>query len=81
MVYIKFFSFLIFNLGKPVTLSPSSEEIATFFAALIGTDWANNSTFQQNFFTDFLNVLEQEDPLVCFLFFVLNKINFYLVPN
>eukprot|EP00842_Homolaphlyctis_polyrhiza_P005285 jgi/Hompol1/5758/HPOL_002789-RA len=48
--------------GKPVALSPNSEEVASFFAALVGTDWAANPTFQKNFFRDFLKVLAENDP-------------------
>ncbi|KAI8904822.1 hypothetical protein EDD86DRAFT_194596, partial [Gorgonomyces haynaldii] len=46
--------------GKPVVLKPASEEVATFYAALIGTDWGDNPVFQQNFFKDFLNVLSND---------------------
>ncbi|KAH9263474.1 hypothetical protein BASA83_013139 [Batrachochytrium salamandrivorans] len=48
--------------GSSIRLSPASEEVASFFAAVVGTDWGNNVTFQQNFFRDFLLVLKEEDP-------------------
>lgn len=38
--------------GSFIELSPEIEEIVTFYAALIGTDWAENKTFQANFFND-----------------------------
>jgi DNA topoisomerase-1 len=42
--------------GKEVELSPNSEEVASFYAALIGTDWVQNEVFQKNFFNDFIQV-------------------------
>jgi DNA topoisomerase-1 len=44
----------------PVVLSPAAEEVATFYAALQGTDWIKNPIFQKNFFHDFLNVVKSE---------------------
>ncbi|KAL5034755.1 DNA topoisomerase 1 [Batrachochytrium dendrobatidis] len=52
---------MLYN-NVPISLSPASEEVASFFAALIGTDWASNITFQKNFFRDFLGVLKETDP-------------------
>jgi DNA topoisomerase-1 len=43
--------------GKPVTLTPEAEEVASFFAALLETDHGKNPTFQKNFFADFKTVL------------------------
>lgn len=48
--------------GKPVTLSPASEEVATFFATVLGTQHAENATFCQNFFKDFKRILSKYDP-------------------
>lgn len=45
--------------GKEVELDPEAEEVAGFYAALLGTDWAENKTFQANFFNDFLEVLKK----------------------
>ena len=39
-------------------LEPRAEEVASFYAAVVGTDWGDNLVFQQNFFTDFLKVLQ-----------------------
>lgn len=39
--------------GKPVPLSAKSEEIATFYAAKLDTDYTNKDTFNRNFFEDF----------------------------
>ncbi|KAJ3012997.1 DNA topoisomerase 1 [Thoreauomyces humboldtii] len=47
--------------GKLITLSAEAEEVATFFAALVGTDWGNNPTFQKNFFEDFVALLKEHD--------------------
>jgi DNA topoisomerase-1 len=44
--------------GVEIKLEPEAEEVASFFAALIGTDWAANPVFCKNFFNDFLAVLK-----------------------
>ncbi|KAI8394208.1 uncharacterized protein BYT42DRAFT_488487 [Radiomyces spectabilis] len=46
--------------GKPITLTPEAEEVASFFAALLETDHAKNPTFQKNFFNDWKEVLKQD---------------------
>ncbi|KAI8098492.1 uncharacterized protein BX664DRAFT_1002 [Halteromyces radiatus] len=43
--------------GKPVSLTPEAEEVASFFAALLESDHGKNPTFQKNFFSDFKKVL------------------------
>jgi DNA topoisomerase-1 len=43
-----------------VDLTLASEEVASFFAALLETDYARNATFCKNFFSDFLDVLKKE---------------------
>jgi DNA topoisomerase-1 len=45
--------------GKPITLSPEAEEVASFFAALLETDHGKNPVFQKNFFADWQEVLKQ----------------------
>jgi DNA topoisomerase-1 len=44
--------------GRPVDLPPESEEVAGFFGTMLETDHAKDTTFQKNFFKDFLGVLE-----------------------
>lgn len=44
---------------KPVTLPAEAEEVAGFFGAMLETDHAKNPVFQANFFSDFLEVLEE----------------------
>jgi DNA topoisomerase I len=39
--------------GGPVDLVPRCEEIATFFAAKLDTEYVSKKTFRDNFFTDF----------------------------
>ncbi|KAI8816381.1 uncharacterized protein EV422DRAFT_545796 [Fimicolochytrium jonesii] len=46
--------------GQPVELSPDSEEVATFYAGVMGTDWDRNPKFRQNFFKDFLAILAKD---------------------
>ncbi|KAJ2798762.1 DNA topoisomerase 1, partial [Coemansia guatemalensis] len=43
-------------------MHPEVEEVATFFAALVGTDHAANPVFQSNFFNDFKDLLDQKMP-------------------
>ena len=45
--------------GVQIELEPEAEEVASFFAALVGTDWAANPVFCKNFFADFLAVLKK----------------------
>ncbi|KNC98988.1 DNA topoisomerase 1 [Spizellomyces punctatus DAOM BR117] len=46
--------------GKPIDLEPEAEEVATFFAGVLGTDWGDNPIFQKNFFADFLTILKRQ---------------------
>lgn len=43
--------------GQAVDLEREGEEVASFFAALVGTDHYENETFRANFFEDFREVL------------------------
>ncbi|RUS17779.1 topoisomerase I [Endogone sp. FLAS-F59071] len=45
--------------GKEVELEPEAEEVASFFAALLGSDHAKNVTFQKNFFRDWQEILKK----------------------
>lgn len=49
--------------GEVVTLSSAAEEVAGFFAALIGSLHAENAKFCANFFADFLTILKENDPV------------------
>ncbi|KAJ1959967.1 DNA topoisomerase 1 [Dipsacomyces acuminosporus] len=51
--------------GKSVGLAHEAEEVATFFAAVVGTDHGNNPTFQRNFFRDFKAILDKTQPKHC----------------
>jgi DNA topoisomerase I len=44
--------------GKPVDLTPACEEVATFFAAKLDTDYERKKTFRDNFFHDFRATLK-----------------------
>lgn len=44
--------------GKPVDLTDRCEEVATFFAAKLETDYADKQTFRKNFFDDFRATLK-----------------------
>ncbi|GAA6049722.1 hypothetical protein JCM3770_004427 [Rhodotorula araucariae] len=44
--------------GKEIELAPEAEEVASFFAAILETDYVKNPTFVKNFFADWLKVLK-----------------------
>ncbi|KAK7472817.1 DNA topoisomerase 1 [Stygiomarasmius scandens] len=48
--------------GKEVDLPPESEEVAGFYAALLETDHAQDTTFNKNFFSDWKKVLQRHPP-------------------
>ncbi|KAK4531834.1 hypothetical protein CCYA_CCYA09G2691 [Cyanidiococcus yangmingshanensis] len=43
--------------GSEIALPPEAEEVATFFAAKLGTDYVTKATFRKNFFEDFRKTL------------------------
>ncbi|KAL8655437.1 MAG: hypothetical protein Q9210_000872 [Variospora velana] len=46
--------------GKPVSLHPDAEEVATFFGSMLNsTHNVENPTFQKNFFADFQDILKK----------------------
>ncbi|KWU42448.1 hypothetical protein RHOSPDRAFT_21228 [Rhodotorula sp. JG-1b] len=45
--------------GKEVQLAPEAEEVASFFAAILETDYVKNPVFVKNFFSDWKKVLKQ----------------------
>lgn len=49
---------LIYN-GQEIKMHPEVEEVATFFAGLLGSDHAVNKTFQTNFFRDFKDLCDK----------------------
>lgn len=53
--------------GKPITLSPEAEEVASFYAALLETDHGKNPTFQKNFFNDWQKILKKDPQVMCTL--------------
>ncbi|SCV69897.1 BQ2448_1291 [Microbotryum intermedium] len=48
--------------GKSVDLSPEAEEVASFFAAILETDYVKNPVFVKNFFDSWLGVLQLFPP-------------------
>ncbi|KAJ2785456.1 DNA topoisomerase 1 [Coemansia javaensis] len=48
--------------GAWITMPPEVEEVATFFAGVLGTDHAENKVFQANFFDDFTELLGKHMP-------------------
>uniref|UniRef100_A0A7S1TDG0 DNA topoisomerase I n=1 Tax=Compsopogon caeruleus TaxID=31354 RepID=A0A7S1TDG0_9RHOD len=50
--------------GHEIFLDPVSEEVATFYAAKLETDYVQKATFRKNFFHDFQRVLKKaKEPL------------------
>ncbi|KAJ2856897.1 DNA topoisomerase 1 [Coemansia erecta] len=49
---------IIYN-GAKLKVPPPVEEVATFFAAVLGTDHAVNPVFQKNFFSDFKDICRE----------------------
>jgi len=49
--------------GEPIDLVPECEEVASFFAQVVGTDWGENPTFRKNFFKDFMKVIKKYQPV------------------
>lgn len=47
--------------GQPLQLEPSAEEVATFFAGVLGTDHHENDIFKRNFWEDFMAHLHAID--------------------
>ncbi|KAJ1883531.1 DNA topoisomerase 1 [Coemansia sp. RSA 486] len=45
--------------GAKIKLPPPVEEVATFFAAVLGTEHAVNPVFQKNFFGDFVEICKE----------------------
>merc|ERR1719336_1257851 len=43
--------------GKPLDLTPEQEELATFYAQMIETDWVKKKVFNKNFFFEFRRAL------------------------
>ena len=64
----EFFSSLLLGLclsvsGKPVDLPPEAEEVAGFYAAMLGTEHAQDPTFNKNFFDDWKNIMTEYPPV------------------
>ena len=55
-------------IGKEVDLPPASEEVASFYAAMIETDHAQDNTFNKNFFEDWKKVLDVNPPVCSHVF-------------
>merc|ERR1719510_2423977 len=49
--------------GKPVKLSPFQEELATFYAIKLETDWVKKKAFNMNFFSEFRKALVTDDEV------------------
>ena len=49
--------------GEPIDLVPECEEVANFYAQVIGTDWGENPTFRKNFFKDFMKIIKKKQPV------------------
>ena len=52
--------------SEEIELTPEAEEVAGFFAAVLGTEWADNTTFQKNFFDGFKAILKKSGKVSFF---------------
>ena len=57
--------FIYRPVGKPVDLSYEAEEVAGFYAALLESDHAKDTTFNNNFFEDWKTVMKKHPPVRC----------------
>jgi DNA topoisomerase-1 len=66
--------------GKPITLTPEAEEVASFFAALLETDHGHNPVFQKNFFNDWKELLKKDPKASFYIFHCIyhTRTNFYI---
>ena len=56
--YIQHFTPIIYK-GKEIILDKDSEEVATLYAALLGTEYIENKIFNRNFWNDFKRILHK----------------------
>ena len=49
--------------GLEIKLTPEAEEVATFYAALLNTDYVNNDIFNKNFIKDWQAILEESEEI------------------
>jgi DNA topoisomerase-1 len=49
--------------GQPVPLNPEQEEVASWWAAVVGTDWETKPIMRKNFEVEFLRVLGSDHPV------------------
>ncbi|KAL6489004.1 hypothetical protein MHYP_G00027450 [Metynnis hypsauchen] len=47
--------------GTPVTLRPATEEVATFYAKMLDHEFTTKEVFQNNFFTDWKEVMTENE--------------------
>lgn len=47
--------------GKPLKLSPETEEVATFYGRMLDHDYTGREVFNQNFFKDWRKVMNKEE--------------------
>ena len=70
--------FIYRPVGKPVDLSYEAEEVAGFYAALLESDHAKDTTFNNNFFEDWKTVMKKHPPVRYVVFPVQHDIQLFL---
>ena len=70
--------FIYKPVGKPVDLSYEAEEVAGFYAALLESDHAKDTTFNSNFFEDWKTVMKKHPPVRCVVLQFNMIFNFFL---
>lgn len=57
--------FIYKPVGKSVDLPYEAEEVAGFYAALLESDHAKDTTFNNNFFEDWKTLMKKHPPVCC----------------
>jgi DNA topoisomerase-1 len=57
--------FIYRSVGKPVDLPYEAEEVAAFYAALLESEHAKDTTFNNNFFEDWKTLMKKHPPVRC----------------
>ena len=77
-----FLSHFIYRLvGKPVDLPYEAEEVAGFYAALLESEHAKDTTFNNNFFEDWKTLMKKHPPVCCVILQFKHDIHFFFLAR
>ena len=66
--------FIYGPVGKPVDLPYEAEEVAGFYAALLESEHAKDTTFNNNFFEDWKTLMKKHPPVRCVILHIKHDI-------